>query len=349
MNSKLYTKENMYYMGYDSSTPFELHCGQGGDLKFAIVSEDNEVTGYIACYINNCTRCASSFGYNSFKYSIINAKAIIEFLYMLIKECNVKHFHWSMVGGNPIRKYYDAFVKAFNGKSVEFDNISADKAGNIYSSVIYHIDIVNPFLFNTEKGLAKLILSNIKKNKPSEHNTIHDYFDYLKDETDGVFVLGIYNDYINNQQYDSNGKRSGAVIFKSDENGILAFPSYKSAIRYMKKYCDDIIGVTNKFSRYGADITVSVVKLNANDLNKIKYPIVLINNNMEKHIADYATGLAILSKSTDFYVRRQDIISNNITSINGNIAYANKFDGSVAIDSRLLLDFGISSIIDNID
>lgn len=109
-----------------------------GTFWWAIVNKKDEVIGYLDYRIDYYASVACNFGLISFdKGNPIIGKDLYEKLEELVS--TLHRVEWRMVGGNPVERHYDAFIKKHNGNKHVLKDAIKDKNGNYHDDVIYEI------------------------------------------------------------------------------------------------------------------------------------------------------------------------------------------------------------------
>lgn len=133
----IYDDDMFLYNGYP-------HCNSIPDLtpkeniyRWAIV-DSNKVIGYFTYYIETNSDNVCSFGLYSFDKG--NPLIGID-VYRKMKELATDHrrIEWRMIGGNPVAKHYDKFMKKMHGRKVMLKNVVKDMHGRYRDEYIYEI------------------------------------------------------------------------------------------------------------------------------------------------------------------------------------------------------------------
>lgn len=133
----IYDDDMFLYNGYP-------HCNSIPDLtpeenlyRWAIV-DSNKVIGYFTYYIETNSDNVCSFGLYSFDKG--NPLIGID-VYRKMKELAKDHrrIEWRMIGGNPVKKHYDRFLKRMNGRKVMLKEVVKDTHGRYHNEYIYEI------------------------------------------------------------------------------------------------------------------------------------------------------------------------------------------------------------------
>ena len=104
----IYSENYYYYVGYPGGNSLPVIAAQDDYYQWAIVTDKEEVTGYLAYKIDPGTDTCDQFGLFSFKLgNALLARDVLEHL-----EFICKHHHrveWRVISGNPVVKHYDRF------------------------------------------------------------------------------------------------------------------------------------------------------------------------------------------------------------------------------------------------
>lgn len=138
-----YTDDMMYETGglYNWS-PNIVDEPEIGDYQYAIVDDGNpqKLIGFLTYHVDWYSSCASRFGLISFdKGNPIVGLALKETLNKLINEYKLHRIEWRMVGGNPVERHYDSFLKRYNGKKYILRDVFKDVHGIYHDDCIYEI------------------------------------------------------------------------------------------------------------------------------------------------------------------------------------------------------------------
>ncbi len=134
---RIYDDDMFLYNGYP-------HCNSIPDLtpkesiyRWAIV-DSNKVIGYFTYYIETNSDNVCSFGLYSFDKG--NPLIGID-VYRKMKDLVKTHrrIEWRMIGGNPVKKHYDKFLKRMNGRKVLLKKVVKDMHGRYHNEYIYEI------------------------------------------------------------------------------------------------------------------------------------------------------------------------------------------------------------------
>lgn len=133
----IYAEDMFLYNGYP-------HCNMIPDIspkeniyRWAIVDGDKTV-GYFTYYIDTNSDNVCSFGLYSFDRG--NPLIGID-VYRKMKELAKDHrrIEWRMIGGNPVKKHYDRFLKEMGGRKVMLKEVVKDAHGKYRDEYIYEI------------------------------------------------------------------------------------------------------------------------------------------------------------------------------------------------------------------
>lgn len=135
-----YEDEMMFYSGWLGNNLPEINDNSDeGHYQYAIV-DNGKVVGYFDYRINWYNSCAHCFGLYSFdkNNSTIGIDVYRE-LRKLINKYRLHRIDWRMIGGNPVEKHYDRFMKKYNGKKFVLTDVLKDRQGKYHDDVIYEI------------------------------------------------------------------------------------------------------------------------------------------------------------------------------------------------------------------
>lgn len=133
----IYDDDMFLYNGYP-------HCNSIPDLtlkeniyRWAIV-DSNKVIGYFTYYIETNSDNVCSFGLYSFdKGNPLIGIDVYRQMKALVK--THRRIEWRMIGGNPVKKHYDRFLKRMNGRKVLLKKVVKDMHGRYHNEYIYEI------------------------------------------------------------------------------------------------------------------------------------------------------------------------------------------------------------------
>lgn len=133
----IYDDDMFLYNGYP-------HCNSIPDLtpkeniyRWAIV-DSNKVIGYFTYYIETNSDNVCSFGLYSFdKGNPLIGIDVYRQMKALVK--THRRIEWRMIGGNPVKKHYDKFLKRMNGRKVLLKKVVKDMNGRYHNEYIYEI------------------------------------------------------------------------------------------------------------------------------------------------------------------------------------------------------------------
>lgn len=133
----IYDDDMFLYNGYP-------HCNSIPDLtpkeniyRWAIV-DSNKVIGYFTYYIETNSDNVCSFGLYSFdKGNPLIGIDVYRQMKALVK--THRRIEWRMIGGNPVKKHYDRFLKRMNGRKVMLKKVVKDMHGRYHNEYIYEI------------------------------------------------------------------------------------------------------------------------------------------------------------------------------------------------------------------
>lgn len=135
----MYTHEYFLYSGWPNDYRMPNISDEGECRRYAVINKDGEVTGYIAYTIDPSLLSVSSFGLYSFTdgLNMTLAKDLSELMESLIKTYH--RIEYQMVGGNPVEKSYDRFIKKYGGEKHVLHDYLRDNYGKVHDRVIYEI------------------------------------------------------------------------------------------------------------------------------------------------------------------------------------------------------------------
>jgi hypothetical protein len=139
--TRYYTDDMMYETGgLDNWMPDIKEEPANGIFQYAIVDSNENLIGYLDYYVNWYSSCASQFGLISFeKGNVIIGKDLYDEMSKLLFEYKLHRIEWRMVGGNPVERSYDRFLKMHNGNKHILKDAVKDKYGKYHDDVIYEI------------------------------------------------------------------------------------------------------------------------------------------------------------------------------------------------------------------
>ena len=132
----MYDDDMFLYNGF-------AHCNELPNLKpergrysWAIV-DGEKVVGYFSYFIDAESDNVWSFGLYSFeKNKIIGLDVYRKMVELVSKHHRIE---WRMIGGNPVQRHYDHFLKHFHGSRVILHDVSKDGEGKYRDEYIYEI------------------------------------------------------------------------------------------------------------------------------------------------------------------------------------------------------------------
>lgn len=136
-----YTNKTMFLTGsLDSFTTEIARSPERGIYQYAVVDENDNLTGYLSYRIDFYDSCAYGFCIISFiENNLVLARDLYNELEKLIHEFNLHRIEWRMVGGNPVERNYDNFCNKYHGRKIELKDTFKDSTGKYHNSYIYEI------------------------------------------------------------------------------------------------------------------------------------------------------------------------------------------------------------------
>lgn len=135
-----YTEEMFLYTGSLGYFMPNLENLDDGYRRYAIVDENEKLIGYFTYDIDFYSLSVRNFGLFSFdKGNKIIGIDIYKELKKLINDYHIHRIEWRMVGGNPVERHYDNFLKKYNGNKFILTDAIRDKQGNYHNDIIYEI------------------------------------------------------------------------------------------------------------------------------------------------------------------------------------------------------------------
>lgn len=133
----IYDDDMFLYNGYPYCNTIPDLSPKENIYRWAIVDGD-KLIGYFTYYIETNSDNVCSFGLYSFDKG--NPLIGID-VYRLMKALVKIHrrIEWRMIGGNPVKKHYDKFLKRMNGRKVMLKKVVKDMHGRYHNEYIYEI------------------------------------------------------------------------------------------------------------------------------------------------------------------------------------------------------------------
>ena len=134
----LYTEDYWYYVGWAGCHDIPKIEPEDDRWDWISVDKTGEICGFMSYHIDPVTDRVSHFGIISFNHkSIIFAQDFKKKMDELVKEHHT--LEWRMIGGNPVKKHYDAFCKKYNGSCHEYHDVCRDLNGKYRNEYVYEI------------------------------------------------------------------------------------------------------------------------------------------------------------------------------------------------------------------
>lgn len=135
---ELYTDDFYYYSGYPHSNELPEIKAEDYIYQYAIIDSNEKLIGYLAYRVSNFGDCAYNFGLYSFdKGNVLVAKDLLDKMEELVTTYH--RVEWRMIGGNHVKRGYDAFCKKHNGTIVHLHDVCKDNKGVYHDEYIYEI------------------------------------------------------------------------------------------------------------------------------------------------------------------------------------------------------------------
>lgn len=136
-----YTTDMFYETGsLNNWIPEITPEGEDGRFQYAIIDSKENLIGYLDYHIHWYNSCASRFGIISFdRGNPIIGEDLYNEMIKLICVYKLHRIEWRMIGGNPVQKHYDTFLKKFNGIKHILKDAVKDKYGKYHDDIIYEI------------------------------------------------------------------------------------------------------------------------------------------------------------------------------------------------------------------
>ena len=138
----LYDDDMFLYNGYPHCNMIPELTPKENIYRWAIIEKYGypleKVIGYFTYYIEPNSDNVCSFGLYSFDKG--NPLIGID-VYRKMKELvkNHRRVEWRMIGGNPVKKHYDRFMRKMNGRKVLLKKVVKDGHGRYHNEYIYEI------------------------------------------------------------------------------------------------------------------------------------------------------------------------------------------------------------------
>ena len=133
-----YTEDMMFETGcLENWYPNIKDTPDEGQFDYAIVSDD-KLIGYLSYRVDYYCSKAYNFGLMSFD----RGNPIIGRDLFNTMDNLVHRFHrveWRMVGGNPVERHYDKFLRRYNGTKQILKDAVKDRDGHYHDDIIYEI------------------------------------------------------------------------------------------------------------------------------------------------------------------------------------------------------------------
>ena len=142
--AKAMTDEHFKYYIADSYVNYTLDIKEDDwdNIQRVSVDKNNDVIGYMSCYIERHTNICRNFGILNFtkKQSITFSKDVFEYLKHLKYNCGATKFEFLAIEGSPSEKIYNKFIKKHGGRviGIQYDTIKLTD-GKMYNAVLYEI------------------------------------------------------------------------------------------------------------------------------------------------------------------------------------------------------------------
>lgn len=138
-----YDEKYQFYFGGSWRSDFSLADNPGGlqERGFAVLSDEDELLGYISYSVDNEMRIAQWFGAINFSNDKITFGLALR---QVIKDCFLKFgmevVEWNVICGNPIERSYDKMCEKLGGRIVGIRHRrTKDLAGNVHDNKLYEI------------------------------------------------------------------------------------------------------------------------------------------------------------------------------------------------------------------
>lgn len=133
----IYDDDMFLYNGYPHYNSIPDFTLKENIYRWAIV-DDDKVIGYFTYHIDTHSDNVCSIGLYSFDRG--NPLVGID-IYRKMKQLakNHRRVEWRMIGGNPVKKHYDRFLKRMNGRKVMLKKLVKDMHGKYRDEYIYEI------------------------------------------------------------------------------------------------------------------------------------------------------------------------------------------------------------------
>ena len=133
----IYDDDMFLYNGYPHCNTIPDFSPKENIYRWAIADGD-KIIGYFTYYIETNSDNVCSFGLYSFdKGNPLIGIDVYRKMKALVK--THRRIEWRMIGGNPVKKHYDKFLKRMNGRKVMLKKVVKDMHGRYHNEYIYEI------------------------------------------------------------------------------------------------------------------------------------------------------------------------------------------------------------------
>lgn len=134
-----YSKDMMYYSGYDESELINVsENSHGGHIQYAVLDKKENLIGYISYRLDLYSSCAYAFGAFSFdRGNYIMAEEMYRLIETLVTKYHRVEFR--AISGNPAIKAYDKFLKMMLNRGTKhiLKDVFKDTDGEYHDVYIY--------------------------------------------------------------------------------------------------------------------------------------------------------------------------------------------------------------------
>ena len=134
----MYDDDMYLYTGYRYC--FSIPNLEASDYhyRYAIIDSGGKVIGYFDYRIDDTCDTANNFGLFSFSKG---NSTIGRDVFMKMEELVKTHrrVEWRMLGGNPVERSYDRFIKEHGGNKVVLHDVTKNQKGKYVDDIIYEI------------------------------------------------------------------------------------------------------------------------------------------------------------------------------------------------------------------